>query len=324
MSVDDAQRAAPVVVQRWKRYGHDRAYVKVGDQDLGYRDLKTGSVHCDRPELIDTVTRATDALLDRARAVAAAQAYVPRHGDPGDTPPAVEPAPRITMPEAAVALLPDRDLALNRPGQAVRQIATELRDAAPVRTFLARMVGAKTDERAHRIGADGEVEVARRLERLGPQWKVLHAVPVGERGSDIDHVVIGPGGVFTVNAKNHPQANVWVAGDTVKVNGYNQPYVRNSRHEARRAAKLLTAAAGFDVEVCGIVAIMGAHRGFTVKEQPRDRIVSVIARRQVEAHLRAMPAVLGTPSIERIYDVARHLATWHPATVRRDDFTATW
>ncbi|MDP9431276.1 MAG: NERD domain-containing protein [Actinomycetota bacterium] len=50
----------------------------------------------------------------------------------------------------------------------------------------------KTDERAWRIGADGEKAVAARLAELGDRWRVLHAVPVGERGSDIDHVVIGP------------------------------------------------------------------------------------------------------------------------------------
>jgi hypothetical protein len=321
VSTDHADLAPLIVVQRWKRYGHDRAYVKLGEQDLGYRDLKTGTVHCDRPELADTVSRATLALFDHVQSAAAAQAYVPRHGAPQDTPPDEKPVPAPRRAEPAVELQPDRDLALNRPGQAVRQIATDLRDAAPVRSFIARMVGAKTDERAHRIGAEGEVEVARRLERLGPEWKVLHAVPVGDRGSDIDHVVIGPGGVFTVNAKNHPQANVWVAGDTVKVNGRNQPYVRNSRHEAGRAAKLLSAAAGFDVEVRAIVAIMGAHRGFTVKEQPRDGLVSVIARKQVDAHLRSMAAVLAVPSIERIYDVARHLSTWQPATVRLDVLT---
>jgi hypothetical protein len=272
-----------------------------------------------RPELVDTVTEATNDLLERAQAMAAAKAYKPRHGAP-EVEAAVEPPVTVTRePAPDGALLPDRDLALNVPGQAVRQIATELRNAAPMRTLLARVVGAKTDERAHRIGADGEVEVARRLARLGPDWRVLHAVPVGERGSDIDHVVIGPGGVFTINAKHHPQATVWVGGETVKVNGYNQPYVRNSRFEAQRAAKLLTAAAGFDVEVHGIVAIMGAHRGLTVKEQPRDGAVTVVARKQVDAQLRSLPTVLGAPSIERIYEVARHLATWHPKTVRRDD-----
>ena len=322
MSIDQTAVSSPVVVQRWTRYGHDRAYVKIADQDLGYRDLRTGEVRCSRAEFVDTVTQATTELLERVQAVAAAKAYQPRHAAPEvEAEASVEvPAEATRKPGPGSQLLPDRDLALNLPGQAVRQVASELRDAAPVRTFFARAVGAKTDERAYRIGAVGEVEVARRLARLGPEWRILHAVPVGERGSDIDHVVIGPGGVFTINAKNHPQATVWVGGETIKVNGFNQPYVRNSRFEAQRAATLLTAAAGFDVEVRGIVAIMGAHRGLIVKEQPRDGAVTVVARRQVDTHLRTVPNVLGMPSIERIYDVARHLATWHPKTVRRDEF----
>ncbi|MBG6212216.1 hypothetical protein RCH23_000129 [Cryobacterium sp. CAN_C3] len=41
------------------------------------------------------------------------------------------------------------------------------------------------------------------LSKLGPEWTVLHAVPVGSGSSDIDHVVIGPAGVFTINTKNH-------------------------------------------------------------------------------------------------------------------------
>ena len=99
-----------------------------------------------------------------------------------------------------------------------------------------------TDERAWRIGADGEEKVGSQLAKVArrdPRWRVLHAIPVGVRGSDIDHLVIGPGGVFAVNAKHHPGAKVWVGGITVTVDGFRQPYVRNSRYEANRAAKLL-------------------------------------------------------------------------------------
>jgi hypothetical protein len=49
-------------------------------------------------------------------------------------------------------------------------------------------------------------------------------------------------GVFTINTKAHREAPVWVGGDTVMVNGRKHPYVRNSRHEATRAGRLLTAA----------------------------------------------------------------------------------
>ena len=52
-------------------------------------------------------------------------------------------------------------------------------------------------------GAEGEVAVARALEALPEGWVALHdlAWPGRER-ANIDHVVIGPGGVFVVDAKN--------------------------------------------------------------------------------------------------------------------------
>jgi hypothetical protein len=151
---------------------------------------------------------------------------------------------------------------------------------------------------------------------------VLHAVPVGDHDSDIDHVVIGPGGVFTINAKNHPQAKVWVGGDVVMVNGSKQFYVRNSRFEAWRAAKLLSDAAHFDVEVRGIVAVTG-ERSFTVKQQPEDGTCTVVRGDDLVKYLRRLPPVLGAPSIDRIYAVARHLATWRPNAVRWADFDVT-
>jgi hypothetical protein len=314
--------ALPVVIERWKRYGHDRAYVRVDGEQVGYRDLKTGTVQCRDAGLVDTIVRATDHLLptEPAEPVAevthpepAAPTYAARHAlsDAADPP---------GRPAAVPPLLPDRDLALNRPGASARAQAIAQRDAAPVRTFFARAIGAKTDERNWRIGADAEVQVGRRLLKLPDGWQVLHAVPVGENGSDIDHIVIGPGGVFTINTKHHPDTNVWVFRDTIKVNGHNQPYVRNSRHEARRAARLLTAKACFDVDVRGLIAVMGAHRGFTVKEQPVDGTVVVVTRKTVTSYLKSMPAVLGAPSVDRIYGVARHLATWQPSTVGWSEF----
>jgi hypothetical protein len=106
-----------------------------------------------------------------------------------------------------------------------------------------------------------------------------------------------------------------VRGDKFKVNAVNQHYVRNSRHESARAAKLLSAAAGFDVEVHGLIAVLGAHR-VAVVEQPRDR-VCVISGHDLARFIAGFPPALGAPSIARIYDVARHLSTWQPKTARR-------
>ncbi|HXQ59492.1 MAG TPA: nuclease-related domain-containing protein, partial [Acidimicrobiales bacterium] len=122
-----------------------------------------------------------------------------------------------------------RDLSLNRPGQGVRDKAVVALRRAPVKTFIARVLGVRTQEGAWRAGADGEMEVGWQLRKLGPDWHVIHAVAVGEKQSDIDHVVIGPAGVFTLNTKNHGRNRVWVAENAFLVNGKKTDYLRNSR-----------------------------------------------------------------------------------------------
>lgn len=52
-------------------------------------------------------------------------------------------------------------------------------------------------------GTVEEIAVRKLLDQLVPPWTVQHAIPVGSHGTDIDHVPIGPGGMFTLNAKNH-------------------------------------------------------------------------------------------------------------------------
>ena len=149
-----------------------------------------------------------------------------------------------------------RDLSLNRPGDAVRAKALEAKQVAPVRALIARALGIRTEQRAWKVGADGEMEVGRQLRKLGPGWHVIHAVPVGTRESDIDHVVIGPAGVFTLNTKNHGRSSVWVAENTFMVNGKKTEYLQKSRFEAERAAKLLSGSCGFDVLVEPVIVVM--------------------------------------------------------------------
>ncbi|HWD08974.1 MAG TPA: nuclease-related domain-containing protein [Actinomycetota bacterium] len=202
------------------------------------------------------------------------------------------------------------DLAGRTAGEAPRQQAEVLRSAAPVRTLVARAFRVKTEERSWRIGAKGEAKVGRLLADLtggDPRWRVIHSVPVGTAGSDIDHVAIGPGGIFTLNTKNHPDAKVWVAGDTFMVNGQWHPYVRNSRHEARRAAKLLGAVAGVPVSVTGVIVVMGA-KSVTVRELPPD--VRIVERRQLLPWLRAQPEWLPLAGIDHLYGIARRSTTW--------------
>jgi hypothetical protein len=105
-------------------------------------------------------------------------------------------------------------------------------------------------------GVLGERKVAAILSQLSEDWTVLHSVPVGSGMSDIDHVVIGPSGVFTINTKFSPGKDVWVAGRGMYVGGSKQPYVTNMLHEARRASNFLSRASGLTVPVTGLIVFV--------------------------------------------------------------------
>lgn len=204
---------------------------------------------------------------------------------------------------------PRDDLAANRPGYELRQKSAQLRQAHPVLTLIGRIFKIHNNERAWSKGADGEEEVARRLRALGDGWRVIHGVPVGTGNSDIDHVVIGPAGVFTINTKNHLGGRVSVNNKAIYVNGTYRPYLRNSRFEGQRAAKLLSTGCGFTVNVRPVIAVMADSLIF--KGQPEG--LQVIGRRKVAQWLGGEPVVLDPDVVEAIYAVARRRLTWQPS-----------
>ena len=115
--------------------------------------------------------------------------------------------------------------------------------------------------------------------------------------------------MFSLNAKHHPGAVIWIRDNAFKVNGQQQPYIRNSRHEALRAGRYLTAACGFPVAVAGVVVPVGAD-DVTIKQPPAD--VFVVNRMALADWLRRRPVVLEDATVEAIFEAARRSTTWRP------------
>lgn len=141
------------------------------------------------------------------------------------TPPAVN---RSVSLERVDEQLRSKSLRGRVPGQAAMSQVLALQEGEPPRSWWDRLMGANplnVDARPWYKGAVGEIIVGKILTRLGPEWTVLHAVPVGAGGTDIDHVLIGPPGVFTLNTKNHSRQQVWVAGRTLMVAGQKQLHI---------------------------------------------------------------------------------------------------
>lgn len=186
-----------------------------------------------------------------------------------------------------------------------------IHDGDPSRSWWRRLAGASplsADSRPWFQGALGEIAVGQILGRLGPEWTVFHAVPVGAGVSDIDHVLIGPAGVFTLNTKNHAGRNVWIGERAILVDGHKQHYLPHARHEAARAARRLSAAVGEPVSVTPVLVLIEPGK-LTIKQRPAD--VKVVTDRELLRWLKRRRPVLTPERIARIAAAAVVPGTWH-------------
>ena len=144
-------------------------------------------------------------------------------------------------------------------------------------------------------------------------WHVLHAVQVAEAGTDIDHVVIGPAGVFTLNTKRHPDGKVTVYERALYVNGAKVDYLQNSRGEARRASRLLGYACGYPVSVRSAIVFVDLS---DINEKGRPADVLVTTRRQLVDLLESLPVSLRPDEVRAIHQRACSSQTWLRALPR--------
>ncbi|BCW67321.1 hypothetical protein NicSoilB4_20840 [Arthrobacter sp. NicSoilB4] len=197
------------------------------------------------------------------------------------------------------------------PAQAVMEELLALQSLERRRSRLQRIFGASPLSEAtwpwYR-GALGEIAVGRILAALGPAWLVLHAVPVGTGSTDIDHVLVGPPGVFTINTKNHSGQPIWVAGRTLMVAGKKTRHLYSAAHEAARASKLLSAAVGDAIAVTGVVVVV-EPKTLTIKAAPEQ--VAVVTERQLLRWLMRRSHVLDPEQVSRIATAAVLARTWH-------------
>jgi hypothetical protein len=206
-------------------------------------------------------------------------------------------------PSGAPASGPGADLALHRPGHAVLA-AIEDQHRSATNSVIDGMPGTLDDGIVSWcVGYVGETQVGTELARLGPAWRTLHGVPVGTAGSDIDHVVIGPPGVFTINTKHHAGVNVDVKGDSIFVGRDYQHYVRNARKEAVRAQ---AAVSDSTVPVRAVITTVGAR--LRVKQAPQD--VMVLDSAALVPWLSSQPAVLTDADVQRLFEHLRWSGRW--------------
>jgi hypothetical protein len=204
-----------------------------------------------------------------------------------------------------------RDLIEHVPGHSlIAKLLTEW-DAGRIRLEGADGVVIDEESAGWFWGVLGERRVAEILARLPEGTTVLHSVPIGSQGADVDHLVVAPSGVYCINTKFHAGANVWTAGYGLTVNGISHAkYLRASAREAGRVAQKLSEAAGFAVPVYPVVAFVDAAR-FT-KTAPNDIDGVRVFATTADQILRLIDTrrELSDDQVARIAEAARRPNTW--------------
>ena len=156
------------------------------------------------------------------------------------------------------------------------------------------------DAVAWRRGAAGERRTARLLSPLERQgWAVLHDLAVPGSRANLDHLVIGPGGVFVVDSKQYrghlqfdPAGRLWHGRYPLTLT------LRAVEFEADRAAKVLA-----DPQV--VVPIVAVHGAQVPWGKVVTQGVPVVSARRLPSMNRTLPAVLGPERVAALAHQAR-------------------
>jgi len=156
------------------------------------------------------------------------------------------------------------------------------------------------DALAWRRGAAGERRTARLLGSLERQgWVVLHDLAVPGIRANLDHLIIGPGGVFVIDSKQYrgrlhfdPSGRLWHGRYPLA------PTLRAVSFEADRAAQVLA-----DPQV--VVPIVAVHGAQVPWGKMVTQGVPVVSARRLPSMLRALPGVLGPERVATLAHQAR-------------------
>ena len=194
-----------------------------------------------------------------------------------------------------------------------------LRAGAAPPSLFSRLFGvdplARTASRAYR-GALAELAVARVLSCLGDGWTVLHAVPAGEDSPNnehhvIEHLVIGPSGIFSIVTRNHAAQKIWVGERTFMADGERYPYIPLAEADGAFVTERMLAATGAAARVTPCIVLVDPSE-LIIRQRPGR--VEVVTSRAFGPWLRELPRLLSPSAVDLFAAAASREDIWPQAS----------
>ncbi|TFC93187.1 NERD domain-containing protein [Cryobacterium sinapicolor] len=194
--------------------------------------------------------------------------------------------------------------------QSVDEQLLRVQGCAPRRPLFARFFGRPplgVDSMSWYRGAEGEIVVGTILASLPPEWTALHAVPIDCPNAATDHLVIGPGGIFTITTKRHPIHDIRVARDSLQIDGESVPYLRNAEYEAERITNLVRERMPLVAPVQPVLVFVEPGL-LTIEQKPQQ--VKVLDAQDLRRWLVRLHPVLSAGEVQEVADLLDSPNVW--------------
>ncbi|ACL42080.1 NERD domain protein (plasmid) [Pseudarthrobacter chlorophenolicus A6] len=196
---------------------------------------------------------------------------------------AAQEGPALIKEDEAIlpAHLPWKDLAANRPGQRIEHM----------------------DDDTYRAGVAGEQRTAgvlAILERRG--YQVLHSLPLSPR-KDLDHLVIGPTGLWVLNTKSTSYAVTAKPDGSVHSDGYRQNWLESLERDAGLVGQYLSTAARMELICQPLVSVWSTQSVNSTNGR-------LAAGGEVPDVIEGSATAFPSEWVDVVYNVARRSDTW--------------
>lgn len=281
-----------ITVTPWRSGGRHRLYVSDRRQSLGFLDESTGTL-----VLTDARYRP---VVEQALRTARYPHTRPREESTLDCGPPQHARPHAAAPATVADPDPEQAWASLAAGRAPRTTSVPHGWRTPGTTLTALLLGEPPPDvpRHGKVGA----EIATLVD-ADPPWHVLEL-----DGTEIDHLLIGPGGAFTLSTKVHPGSSVQIACQSVVVDDTPQPWVHASLHASRRAQRALSQACHQAVTVTALLVVDADC--LTTALPPPVGVVA-LGRQDLCRWLQAQPEMLTPGTIAMLADAAQQSTSWY-------------
>jgi hypothetical protein len=163
------------------------------------------------------------------------------------------------------------------------------------------------DARPSYAEAVGKLAVASQLALLSDEWTVLHAVPLGADDGELDHLVVGPGGVFLIATRNFRGSKIRAAGNVLVVDGHKTDEIRSLRYVERRVSDVLRQAVGVPVTVTPVIVLT---ESVSLTLDAKSPTLPVLSLDRIPRWFTKRDRLLSQAAVERITTVASQDSTW--------------